>query len=78
MFHSQHRQAHVGKRSRVRRFERRSVSVAQERDDQAILDAGLEPGESIVSVGSLLVAQMYEDRETVATGAPPIEGPDVN
>ncbi|WP_422922997.1 efflux RND transporter periplasmic adaptor subunit [Singulisphaera sp. PoT] len=60
------------------RFERRPVQVAQEKDDYALIDHGLNPGETVVSVGSLLLAQLYDDLRTVQTGAPPGGGPSVD
>ena len=59
------------------KFERRPVSVAQEKDDHAIIDKGLESGEKVVIVGGLILAQIYEDLSTAQTGAPPAsDGPD--
>jgi membrane fusion protein, heavy metal efflux system len=52
-------------------FERRVVGVAQEKDDHAIIDSGLKEGEAVVSVGGLILAQIYEDLKTGQTGAPP-------
>jgi membrane fusion protein, heavy metal efflux system len=51
-------------------FERRVVGVAQEKDDHAVLDDGLKAGEEVVSVGGLILAQLYEDMKTAQTGAP--------
>ena len=51
-------------------FERRGVSAAQEKGDRAIIAEGLKPGEKVVTVGGLILAQMYEDLQTTATGAP--------
>lgn len=45
-------------------FERRTVRVAQERRDHVIVSEGLKSGERVVGVGSLLLAQMYDDRAT--------------
>jgi cobalt-zinc-cadmium efflux system membrane fusion protein len=52
-------------------FERRVVGVAQEKDDHAIIDSGLKEGEAVVSVGGLILTQIYEDLKTGQTGAPP-------
>jgi cobalt-zinc-cadmium efflux system membrane fusion protein len=52
----------------VDRFERRTVEVAQENHDKVVISRGLKPGEEIVTLGSLLLAQMYDDAMTVATG----------
>ncbi|MDG3008164.1 efflux RND transporter periplasmic adaptor subunit [Paludisphaera mucosa] len=60
------------------RFERRSVSVAQETDDRAVIAAGLKAGEKVANVGALILAQMYEDLQTVATGAAATASPEAN
>ncbi|AGA31280.1 efflux RND transporter periplasmic adaptor subunit [Singulisphaera acidiphila] len=52
------------------KYERRTVGVAQEKEDHVVVETGLRAGEEIVSVGSLLVAQLYDDLKTVQTGAP--------
>jgi cobalt-zinc-cadmium efflux system membrane fusion protein len=52
------------------RFERRRVSVAQENSDFVVLANGLEPGETIATNGSLILAQLYEDLQMVDTGMP--------
>jgi membrane fusion protein, heavy metal efflux system len=44
------------------RFERRELAVTEERDDHA--------GEEVASNGSLILAQLYEDQQMVATGVP--------
>jgi cobalt-zinc-cadmium efflux system membrane fusion protein len=54
------------------KFERRVVVVAQEKDDHAVIDHGLKPGEQVVTVGGLILAQVYENLNTAQTGAPPI------
>jgi cobalt-zinc-cadmium efflux system membrane fusion protein len=52
------------------KFERRSVRVVQERSDHAVVE-GPKAGEQVVTNGALWMAQLYEDRETVQSGAPP-------
>ncbi|WP_406696758.1 efflux RND transporter periplasmic adaptor subunit [Singulisphaera sp. Ch08] len=52
----------------VDRFERRMIEVAQENHDKVIVSRGLEAGEQIVTLGSLILAQLYDDALTVATG----------
>jgi len=54
----------------VERFERRQLDVAEERDDHVVVKAGLRAGEHIASNGSLVLAQLYEDQQVVATGMP--------
>jgi membrane fusion protein, heavy metal efflux system len=51
-------------------FERRVVGVAQEKDDHAVIDSGLKPGEDVVAVGGLILSQIYEDLQVAASGAP--------
>jgi len=51
-------------------FERRRIEVARENSDFVIVDSGLEAGEEVVAGGSLILAQMYEDLQMVALGAP--------
>ncbi|WP_237170550.1 efflux RND transporter periplasmic adaptor subunit [Paludisphaera borealis] len=54
-----------------KRFERRKVVVAQESSDFVIIHNGLEAGEEVVTNGSLILAQLYEDLQMVNTGMPP-------
>ena len=35
-----------------------------------VIDSGLKAGEDVVSVGGLILAQIYEDLKTGQTGAP--------
>jgi hypothetical protein len=42
--------------------------VAQERHDIVVVHSGLEPGEVVATNGSLILAQLFEDRSTVQTG----------
>lgn len=55
----------------AKRFERRRIVVAQENADKVIVHEGLKAGEEIVSNGSLILAQRYEDLQIVASGMPP-------
>jgi cobalt-zinc-cadmium efflux system membrane fusion protein len=52
------------------KFERRKIIVAQERIDHVVVKTGLKPGEEVVTNGSLILAQLYEDQRTVDTGLP--------
>lgn len=52
-------------------FERRTVGVVYEKNSRAVLDSGVEPGEQVVSVGALILAQTYDDLRTVHAGARP-------
>jgi cobalt-zinc-cadmium efflux system membrane fusion protein len=54
----------------VEKFERRRLVVAEERDDHVVVASGLKPGEHVASNGSLILAQLYEDQQMVATGLP--------
>lgn len=51
-------------------YERRSVEIAQEKDDLVVVQKGLRAGEEVVGVGGLLLAQMYDDLKTTRTGTP--------
>jgi cobalt-zinc-cadmium efflux system membrane fusion protein len=55
-----------------KKFQRRKVDVAQENSDYVIIHKGLEAGEEVVTTGSLILAQLYEDLQTVNTGMPPL------
>ena len=56
------------------RFERRQIVADKENNDFVIVAApslgqpGLTPGEEVVTTGSLILAQMYEDRATIEGG----------
>ena len=56
------------------KFERREIRVVQERSDRVVAE-GLRTGEEVVTNGGLWMAQLYEDLQTVQTGAPPEPGP---
>ena len=51
-------------------FERRKLDIEQENSDQVVVKKGLKAGEMVVSNGSLILSQMYEDFSTVDTGQP--------
>ena len=53
------------------RFERRQLVIAEERDDHVVVASGIKAGEEVASHGSLILAQLYEDQQMVATGMPP-------
>ncbi|WP_435016949.1 efflux RND transporter periplasmic adaptor subunit [Tundrisphaera sp. TA3] len=52
------------------RFERRKLDVKQEGAEAVVVGRGLAVGEEVVSLGSLIMAQIYEDQATIATGQP--------
>ncbi len=52
------------------RFERRQLVVAEERDEHVVVKKGLSAGEHVASNGSLVLAQLYEDQQMIATGMP--------
>jgi membrane fusion protein, heavy metal efflux system len=54
----------------VEQFERRQIVIAEERSDHVVLASGAKAGEEVASRGSLILAQLYEDQQTVATGMP--------
>jgi len=49
-------------------FERRQVKIDHEFSDYVLVAEGLAPGESVVTTGSLIMTQVYEDRRAVETG----------
>ena len=51
-------------------FERRKLEIEQEDHDIVIVRKGLNPGDRVVSNGSLILGQMYEDQSTVDSGMP--------
>jgi membrane fusion protein, heavy metal efflux system len=51
-------------------FERRKLVLAEERFDHIVVASGLKAGEEVASYGSLVLAQLFEDQQTVATGMP--------
>ncbi len=52
------------------RFERRALTVAHEKDDEVIVEYGLRPGESVVRVGGLILAQLYEELHSAGGDVP--------
>jgi cobalt-zinc-cadmium efflux system membrane fusion protein len=52
------------------KFERRKVVVTQENSDFVVIASGLAAGEMVSTSGSLILAQLYEDLQMVATGMP--------
>ena len=54
-----------------KRFERRRIAPAQENTDTVIVHDGLRDGEEVVTSGSLVLAQLYEDMQIVASGTTP-------
>lgn len=55
-------------------FARRTVTVAHEKADYAVIDIGLSPGEEVVTTGALILGQMHEELRTRATGMQPANG----
>ncbi|SIN71670.1 membrane fusion protein, cobalt-zinc-cadmium efflux system [Singulisphaera sp. GP187] len=60
------------------KYERRRVVVAQEKDDHVVIDHGLKAGETVVSVGALILAQIHDDSRGLETGAPSHENTGVD
>jgi len=52
------------------RFERREIVLAEERSDHVVVASGTKAGEEVAARGSLILAQLYEDQQTVASGMP--------
>jgi cobalt-zinc-cadmium efflux system membrane fusion protein len=57
-------------------FERRKLEIDQENTDQVVVKKGLKAGERIVSNGSLILSQMYEDQNIQDSGLPVQVNPD--
>jgi cobalt-zinc-cadmium efflux system membrane fusion protein len=53
------------------KYERRSLNVAQEKEDHVVVESGLLPGDEVVVVGGLILAQLYDDLQIARTGTPP-------
>ena len=51
-------------------FERRKLEIEQENSEIVVVKKGLKVGERVVSNGSLILSQMYEDQSTVDSGLP--------
>jgi membrane fusion protein, heavy metal efflux system len=51
-------------------FEHRKLEIEQENTDVVVVKKGLKEGELVVSNGSLILSQLYEDQSTVETGLP--------
>ena len=49
-------------------FVRREVNVVQEKHDLAVLEAMLEPGQEVITVGGLVVNQIHEENELASSG----------
>ena len=49
-------------------------SIGIMRSDRVVAE-GLQAGEVVVTNGGLWMAELYEDMQTVQTGAPPAPGP---
>jgi membrane fusion protein, heavy metal efflux system len=54
----------------IEQFERREIVIVEERSDHVVIASGAKAGEEVASRGSLILAQLYEDQQTVATGMP--------
>jgi cobalt-zinc-cadmium efflux system membrane fusion protein len=52
------------------KFRRVVVEIDQENHDYVVIRRGLSPNEKVVTNGSLILAQLYEDESTVTTGQP--------
>ena len=51
-------------------FQRRKVSLAVEKDDFVVIDNGVKPDELVVTNGSLMLAQIFDDLQTSESGVP--------
>ena len=62
----------IAKKGKTDQFERRKIRIAQERHDVVIVESGIREGESVVSNGSLILSQLYEDLSSISSGEPSI------
>ena len=60
----------VKRAGRIDAFERRAVRLAQEKDDHVVVEDGVKAGDEVVTVGALLLNELYEDSKTVQSGVP--------
>lgn len=51
-------------------FERVKIRAAQENTDTVVVAEGLKPGQEVVTNGSLILSQLYEDQRMTYTGLP--------
>jgi cobalt-zinc-cadmium efflux system membrane fusion protein len=51
-------------------FERKIIEIDQENHDFVVVKRGLQPGQKIVTNGSLILSQLFEDESTISTGLP--------
>ena len=47
---------------------RREVNVVHEKHDLAVLEAVLQPGQEVITVGGLVVNQIHEENELASGG----------
>jgi cobalt-zinc-cadmium efflux system membrane fusion protein len=52
------------------KFERRLLELDQENHDYVVVKRGLVAGQKVVTNGSLILSQLYEDQSTVDSGTP--------
>jgi len=52
------------------KFRRVKIRVAQENTDHVVVASGLTPGQEIVTNGSLILSQLYEDQRMTISGNP--------
>lgn len=52
------------------RFQRVRIQIAQENTDTVVVASGLKPGQEVVTNGSLILSQLYEDQRMTLTGLP--------
>ena len=56
--------------AKVNKYRRVKVQVAQENADYVVVAKGLSAGQEVVTNGSLILAQLHEDRSMTMTGMP--------
>jgi membrane fusion protein, heavy metal efflux system len=52
------------------KFRRKLIEIDQENHDIVVVRGGLSPNEKVVTNGSLILSQLYEDESTVSSGQP--------
>jgi len=62
--------AEGSKDPKTKEYRRVKVQVAQENADNVVIASGLKGGDDVVTNGSLILSQLYEDRAMTVTGVP--------
>jgi cobalt-zinc-cadmium efflux system membrane fusion protein len=60
----------VQKGDKPGRYERREIQVGKEENKRVVVLRGISPGETVVTKGSLILAQLYDEARTSESGTP--------